>query len=83
LGKSPLQRIVKRIWHDCDSFTDVLACGHSVRHFAAESFEWQDGHMVNLPPKQKRRRCQQCKAAAELARRRPGSVADVRKARTA
>jgi hypothetical protein len=60
LGKSPLRLIVSRRWHDLNSFTDLLECGHESWQFA--DFVWEDGHPITLQPTAKRRRCQECAA---------------------
>jgi hypothetical protein len=59
MGKNPLRRIVKRLWHDQLSYSDVLECGHVI-YVAVRAFEWRDGKAVNLELTAKRRRCQEC-----------------------
>ncbi len=61
MGKSPLRLIILRSWHDHQTFTDHLECGHSVWQFA--EFD-RDNPGINLPVTTKRRRCQECKALA-------------------
>jgi hypothetical protein len=66
-GKSPLRLIVKRTWHDSDSFTDTLICGHeSGLHFTDFGYV-RDKYIHRIPPTAKRRRCQTCKASAVCA----------------
>jgi hypothetical protein len=62
LGKSPLRLIVSRRWHDQDSFTDTLDCGHeSSLQFTSFGYI-EDQYLHRIPPTAKRRRCQQCKS---------------------
>ena len=46
MGKSPLRLIILRSWHDHQTFTDHLECGHSVWQFA--EFD-RDNPGINLP----------------------------------
>ena len=40
------------------TYLETLDCGHQILRFS--DFHWDDGHLVNTPPKAKRRRCQEC-----------------------
>lgn len=68
LGKAPLRLITSRTkienWYE-----ETLECGHS--YTAYQNFLWDEGgHLVNLEPTAKRRRCQPCKAL-ELSQKKP------------
>jgi len=73
LGKSPLRLIRSRTWHNESIFSDLLECGHSVRHVALFDYD-ELGHIVNLQPTAKRRRCQKCAEIARGAKKPAASV---------
>src|SRR5579883_2473460 len=71
MGKSPLRTVAQRVKHvttdpngqNATYWIETLECGHEQAAF--RPFRWDDGHLVNLEPTAKRRRCVECKAIAQ------------------
>jgi hypothetical protein len=63
LGKSPLRLILSRTLVCRGCYQETLECGHELTTY--QEFLWDEkAHLVLLEPTAKRRRCQECKAAA-------------------
>jgi hypothetical protein len=65
LGKSPLRQILSRTLVCRGCYQETLDCGHRVTTY--QEFLWDEkAHLVLLEPTAKRRRCHECREAAEL-----------------
>ena len=64
------------------TYLETLECGHQVFNYS--EFHWDEkGHLINTPPKAKRRRCSECAEIQLALKFKPESVTSPRKKRVA